>query len=217
MLLIFQILFLQSTMSNSSLVNVTNGPGIEARHIYTQKYSQPNRQHQQQHVELVLPSHIEEADEEDFNYDDDKFVRKKNLRLVEDDVRPQAGGGRQSYDPWRDIYLRGNFDRQRFGGQRRKGDRKSLDYDYDNEEYEYEEDEDLPSYNRRPYLSDNPIRRRKRPTDGIRRNKTKSGMGYYDYEDPSKLESTTKKDQLMFKPQGTATSTKKMANIEQII
>jgi hypothetical protein len=39
-------------------------------------------------------------------------------------------------------------------------------------------------------------------TTGLRRNKTKSGMGYYDYEDPAKYESSTKKDQLMMKHPG---------------
>jgi hypothetical protein len=71
--------------------------------------------------------------------------------------------------------------------------------------YEYEEDDDLPSYNRRPYSSDK-HRIRKRPPPDIRRNKTKSGMGYYDYEDPSKYEaaSNAKKDLLMMKPGNSA-------------
>ena len=196
-------------MSNSTtLAAITpTEPGVEGRLIYPARNNlQLNRKDL---VELVPPAHLYDDDDDvdvdgggDDDYEtDDRVIRKKNLRVgFVDQVQ-------QGYDPWKDIYLRGNFDRQRSAGLRRKSDRKSVNYDYveekyDNDEYDYIEDEDLPSYNRRPLAGEKYGRRRKRPSaSDLRKNKTKSGMGYYDYEDPSKYESSNKfgKDQLMLK------------------
>jgi hypothetical protein len=174
---------------------------IEGRHIYHQNNLKLNRK---DFVELIPPSHLE--DEDYFEEEEGTVLQKKNLR-VDPNVRNDGNVRQKNYDPWKDIYLRGNFDRQRSAGYRKKTDRKSLDYvEYEeadekfDDEYEYEEDEDLPSYNRRPYSS-NKVHRRKRPTK-IRRNQTKSGMGYYDYEDPSKYESPPQKELMMMKPPG---------------
>ena len=180
-----------------SNVSATANPAIEGRTIYPRNNLKLNRQ---DFVELIPPSHLE--DEEYFEEEEGRVVEKINVRNNPNAVR------KRNYDPWKDIYLSGNLDRQRFAGHRKKSDRKSLDYvEYEDadekfdDEYEYEEDEDLPAYNRRPYSS-NKVHRRKRPTK-LRRNQTKSGMGYYDYEDPSKYESPPKKDLMMMKKPGS--------------
>ena len=153
-------------MSNDLIVNSSVSPtALESRHIYPQNNLHFNRQHS---VDLIPPTNLETEDYE--NNAGRRLIQKKNLRVGFDE------NVRQNYDPWRDIYLRGDFDRQRFDVRRRKTDRKSkIDYaDYDNDKFEdeyveyVEEDEDLPAYNRRPYSADRNLRR-KRPSK-VRRN-----------------------------------------------
>jgi hypothetical protein len=80
----------------------------------------------------LLPEHLDDVEDDyEEEEEEDQFARK-NLRVVShrpaDRQQADRQAVRQNYDPWKDIYLSGNFDRQRFVGHRRKSDRKSLDY-----------------------------------------------------------------------------------------
>lgn len=96
---------------------------------------------------------------------------------------------RQNYDPWRDIYLKGNWDPKVLGHfDRQKSDRKSVNYvDYDEYEYDEEDDEDQV-YMRRPHKKKN--RRRKRPLKDHRHRPKPRPTGAYEYEDPDSYENS---------------------------
>ena len=147
-------------MSTNLSANSSITPSIEARHIYQHRNNLG--QSRADLVEFIPPSHIYE-DEYDYEEPeseapqfhkntDNRYIQKKQLKVKFDqNDQPHQfdqndRNKNHNYDPWKDIYVTGNFDRK---VEQKKADRKSsLEYteyaeDDENGDYEYIDDEDL--------------------------------------------------------------------------
>ena len=156
-------------MSIDLSTNSSISPPIEAQHIY-----QNNSAQSRAYLVDLIPSSLNYDDEyeneeiekpqQQFN-NQNPYIQKRHLKVkfdqndrhpfdqndrhIFDQIERQGQNVRNknhNYDPWRDIYVSGNFDRK---VEQKKADRKSsLDHteyaeEDENAEYEYIDDEDL--------------------------------------------------------------------------
>lgn len=160
---------------------------VEARLIYPNpNYSKVGS--------IAKPTHVRDDN------DDDQTIARRTLRV---NHHPEH---EYSYDPWSDIFIRGDFKQNKFKSwERKKSDRKSsLDYfEYSEDDFEYEEDEDVQQgYNRKPISTKN--RRKKKPPMKNRQRRPQHQQqrpsGIYDYEDPLMYDSVPSKEMMMSEP-----------------
>jgi len=164
-------LHFQRNMSLNANTSSMGNPPMESRLIYSNSENSPVRALGISNRNLYVDNH---------EYFESEF----------DQPSYHEDGPRHSYDPWRDIYLKGNLDNRRFVNlERRKSDRKSTNY-LEYEEYDYddgeEDDDEDKRYVRKPSKKKN-NRKRKRPMKDHRQ-RVKSRP--YEYEDPESYENS---------------------------
>jgi hypothetical protein len=166
----------------SSNLSTTNS-SMESRLIYSSSDHYPSHTYGILNRKGYLTEEIDLENQEYFEPEIESHYDKPRNPYHRDEPR-------QNYDPWRDIYLKGNWDPKvsSTNMERQKSDRKSVNYvDYDEYEYEEEEDEDQ-AFIRRPQKKKN--RRRKRPLKEHRPRQKPRPTSAYEYEDPDSYENS---------------------------